>query len=160
MKTTFLTVLVVTTLCILSCKKEERKTYVDCKKPTNDADLTRSLIIGDWEWQYEKFRSRGLGKTIIYTPKTTGYRKSFRFLFSQRVFQYWNDTLVGNLRYEIAPLSSVTSFPADTQQVIVFRNTQTNIRESHVSFRICNDSLYLNYQIESDVKGNDVYSRK
>jgi len=52
-----------------------------------------------------------------------------------------------------------TSYPLDTETVLAFKDYQTGLLSNYVHFKICNDTLILNWQVRSDVAGREIWAK-
>jgi hypothetical protein len=134
---------------------------VSCNSPTNDADLSRELIIGDWKW----IRTHFLQSNVITTPKNALYQVELRFKEDGIVQIYKDGRFVDTSSYEIAIEKKYTSFYGDTlRNVLAIRPTKnfqiTPVLERFVPIRICTDSLYLLYDSYGFHTGDNYFSRK
>jgi hypothetical protein len=143
----------------LSCKKSNL-INVDCSKPTSEINVCKQLIIGNWNWQYDKLIDR-LNHTYFYqTPSTNGINKRINFINSSEAIIYKNDILDKNSTYEITTLDKITNYDNDKGiNVIIFYNKLDGVRYDYSPIQICNDSLTFNYEIISDFKAQTKWSK-
>ena len=130
-------------LLAMACKKDPPlpdPPNVSCDKRTNDVAISKQLIVGTWQWAYSKFRSRFLGTTIITNPQTDSIERSMTFNSDGRLMIYENGVLKQETTYKFRKMSEWSLFPGDSTRYIF------SWKGSDVTWRICNDSLYLPYQ--------------
>lgn len=136
----------------LSCKKEKVEYNVSCKSPTNDINISKSLILGKWIWVSELYRVQLTGQYILKTPQSEGYTKEVIAL-NNRLYFYRNNSFEKKYLYDLVKESEITNYLGDSANVLVFKDYNTNLRTNHVDYRICNDTLILNFQIRSSFAG-------
>jgi hypothetical protein len=145
-------------LCLLSwysCKKE-RIPQIECSSPTSDLAKAQLLIVGNWEWGYERYRDRFTQTVVIKTPQTEGKTRKYDFRKNGSVAIYQNDSFIRNELYEITTLNVVTGSDMDREKtILLFKSQQTAQRTDFAPLQICNDTLTLNYQAYSDTKGQE-----
>ena len=144
----------------ITCKKED-DVFISCQTPTNDISICSKLIVGKWNWSYEKYFNR-ITKTYVYkTPVTESYTKALIFIDNTNAIIYQSNTTNKNLTYEITGFDKITSFSSDHSISIIILYDKTNHQiYDYVPFRICNDTLSLSYQILSDTKGEEKWSKE
>jgi|688.fasta_scaffold911592_2 hypothetical protein len=151
--------LLLCTLSLYSCTKEKIP-QVECINPTSDAVKARLLIVGNWEWVYERYKDRFTQAVIIKTPQTEGKTRRYNFRKNGNVVIYQNDSIVRNELYEVTTLNVVTGADMDSERtILLFKNQQTAQRTDFVPLQICNDTLTLNYQTYSHTKGQEKWHK-
>lgn len=141
-----------------SCKKDKDITYnIPCSNPTNDATISSSLIIGRWKWVSEYFCTRGF-PCVFKTPVTEGYTMDLIF-DNNSLKAYKNGLETEKYQYGFAPEKTYTLYPLDTITVLEFKNFQTGVHSGYVHFKVCNDTLTLNYQVWSDTHGQEKWAK-
>ena len=143
----------------ISCTKGKIP-QVECSNPTSDIAKARLLILGNWEWAYERYRDRFTQTVIIKTPQTEGKTRKYDFRKNGTVVIYQNDTIIRNELYEVTTLNVVTGSNMDSEKtILLFKNQQTTQRTDFAPLQICNDTLTLNYQTYSDTKGQEKWHK-
>ena len=158
MKQLILTASIFLTL-IVSCKKDNGITYnIPCNTPTTDATISSSLIIGKWKWVSE-YRCPFGSTCQLLTPASEGYTKDR--VFDKQNFHtvYKNGLLIGTVKYSFVVEKEITLYPLDNEFVLKLSDSQTGAILNYVHFRICNDTLTLNWQILSDAFGQEKYAK-
>ncbi|MGQ0737522.1 MAG: hypothetical protein ACT4OJ_00525 [Bacteroidota bacterium] len=150
-------ILLISIFLIASCKKDIQYD-VPCNAPTNDITISRQLFIGNWTWVSELYRDRLTGQTILKTPQTEGYTRQLK-VFNSHLEFFKNNSLEGKYLYDFVIESSITNYPDDKTNVLVFKDYNTGIRDNHVHYKICNDTLILNFEIRSHVKGVEKWAK-
>jgi hypothetical protein len=147
-------------LFLFSCKKNDPQYNIPCSAPTNDKNTSSYLLKGKWTWVSEFYREQLTGQYILKTPASEGYTKqrTFRSDLTGDFFQ--NDTAIGMYRYDIVVENIITNFATDTTNVLVFKDFITGNRSNYVHYKICNDTLTLNYQIRSSVTGQEKWVKQ
>ncbi len=141
-------------LILLSCKKNNSQYNISCYTPTNDINISHQLFPGKWTWVSELYRVPLTGQYILRTPATEGYTK--QILVSANTITYFkNNNFAQKYLYEFLVEKSITLYPDDTTNILVFKNFITGERSNYVHYKICNDTLTLNFQIRSDVAGQE-----
>ncbi len=147
---------------INSCKKEESPPVsynIPCSQPIQDSIISKFLFQGNWKWISEYYTVPFTGNVIIKTPATEGYSRNMTI--DAAVIEFFkNDTLEAKFKYNIEKELTVTNYPDDSAYVLVFYDYMTNISTNYVHFKICNDSLRLNFDIRSDIHGRDTWSKQ
>jgi hypothetical protein len=150
---------------IYPCTAVSTETYscattpmVSCQNPTRDSATLRCLIVGMWDWVEEGpvfFNVR-----YVRTPKTEGYSRKMTFRKEGIVEYFKNDTLIYRSPYTIRsfPKEPVSS-PIKFLLSLVTTECTDNSPRSGSFYRICNDSLFLDYSIWSDLVGNQKWRR-
>ncbi|TAE07470.1 MAG: hypothetical protein EAY72_14070 [Bacteroidetes bacterium] len=141
-----------------ACKKNQISYDVPCDRPTNDITISRSIIIGTWEWVSELRQGRATGLTLI-TPQTEGYTRQLH-VDTEKLEFFRNDTMVEKYRYDFVVMSSLTNFYGDSVNVLTFLQFDTGLRQNRTYFKICNDTLELHYQMYSSIGGLEKWKKK
>jgi hypothetical protein len=126
---------------------------ISCQNPTRDSATLRCLIVGTWDWVIE-------GPAFFYrkirTPLTEGYTRKMTFRKDGIVEHFKNDTLIYRSSYIIHSIPT-----APIKFFLSVQNNDCNDKSAHDGsfYRICNDSLYLDYAVWSDLVGNEKWRR-
>lgn len=128
------------------------KIDVPCNVPSSEINASKTLIIGNWTWVSELYREQLTGQNILKTPQSEGYTRTLK-VNSERLTIYKNNIFEQNYRYEFVIESSITNFSGDSLNVLVFNDFTTGVRSNHTHYKICNDTLTLNFQIRSSFAG-------
>ena len=142
-----------------SCKKDKDITYnIPCNTPTTDATISSSLIIGKWKWVSEYYCGLGV-PCVLKTPVSEGYTKER--IFDNQNFDrfYKNSVLIGTVKYSFVVEKELTLYPLDNETVLKLSDSQTGALLNYVHFKICNDTLTLNWQIRSDFAGQEKWAK-
>lgn len=154
---TFLTTIFL--ILFTSCKKDKDITYnIPCNTPTNDATISSSLIIGKWKWVSEYYCGRGV-PCVLKTPISEGYTKER--IFDNQNFDrfYKSGVLIGTVKYSFVVEKELTFYHLDNETVLKFLDSQTGALLNYVHFKICNDTLTLNWQVRSDYTGQEKWAK-
>jgi hypothetical protein len=143
-------------LLVFACRKTPD---VNCDKPTNEMTASRKLIKGTWIWKSERVYIRALQKILIKTPETEGYTRQIVFQDSTITF-YKNDSLFDAYVYSIDFEYKGSLYALDSTPVLLLRKANSIHYTNYVHHKICPDSLFLNWSIRSDIKGNEVWYKK
>jgi len=150
--------LIIFLFLFISCKKDEIQYDVSCNAPTSDITISKSLIVGNWVWISELYRDQMSGQYILKTPQTEGYTR--HLTVSKDILQFYkNNAFEQKYRFEFVVESSITNYPDDSLNVLVFKDYNTGIRANHTHFKICNDTLTLNFQVLSSFKGIEKWAK-
>ena len=142
-----------------SCEKNNLTHDVSCDIPTNEKIASKFLIIGNWNWVSELYWSQREGRLILLTPETEGYTR--KLIVNSREFEFRKDNMIeSKFLYDFIQESEVTTINTDSSTVLVFKNINTGAYSNYVHFRICNDTLTLNFQVRSDFKGQEKWARR
>lgn len=144
--------LIILILLISSCKKDDISYNVPCSTPTNDIIISRQLLLGNWIWVSELYREQLSGQLVLKTPQTEGYTKQLTVYDSLLEF-FKNNSFEQKYLYDFVIEKSITNYPDDTTNVLVFKDFTTGQRSNYVHYKICNDTLTLNFQIRSSFAG-------
>jgi len=137
-----------------SCKKENPHYNISCDKPSNNISISKHLIVGKWTWVSELYRQQANGQYILKTPQTEGFTKELSASYS--IIEYFkNGIFEQKYHYEFIMEKSITNYPDDTANVLVFKDFITGQRSNYVHYEICNDTLTLNFQVRSDLIGQE-----
>lgn len=142
----------------MSCKKEKIKYDVPCNNPTSDITVSKSLIVGKWEWVSELYRVQFTNQYIPKTPQSEGYTRLL-IVYPDRIEFFKNNSFEQKYRYDFVIESTITNYYGDSLNVLVFKDFDIGQRSSHTNFNICNDTLVLNFQIISDIKGQEKWEK-
>ncbi len=141
-----------------SCKKDIPN--IDCSSPTADKEICKQILVGKWNWSYERFYDRINQTYILKTPASEGYTRQIDFKKNGKASFFMNSIFEKERKYEVSTLDVVTGFPSDnTITTLIFYNIQNGSREDYVPLKICTDSLILNYNILSDTKGQQKWAK-
>ncbi len=152
-------IIIIFPVLIIACRKNKIHYNITCNNPTNDINISRELIIGKWTWVSELYREQLTGQYILKTPATEGYTKQRTFEKNLTGDFFKNNVSVGLYRYEIVTENTITNFPDDTTNVLVFKDYTTGQRSNYVHYKICNDTLTLNFQIRSGLAGQEKWAK-
>jgi hypothetical protein len=141
-------------LFILSCKKDN-KPDVPCTAPTNERQSSLKLLEGHWIFAFERYGDQFSGQEIIKTPATLGYTKERSFNKNYTEEFFINSGSQGLSYYDIVVESSISGYPDDSGNVLVFKSFSTGNLINYVHYKICNDTLTLNYQLTSSFAGQE-----
>ncbi|MBL7702788.1 MAG: hypothetical protein JNM14_11080 [Ferruginibacter sp.] len=144
---------------LTSCKKDKTVTYnIPCNTPTSDATISSSLIVGKWKWVSE-YRCPFGAPCSLLTPVSEGYTKD-RVFDKQGIHTFYkNGVLLNTIRYSFVLEKEITLYPLDNETVLKLTDAQTGAYLNYVHFRICNDTLTLNWQIRSDAVGQEKWAK-
>ena len=98
------------------------------------------------------------GQLILKTPQTEGYTRTLN-INNERLAFYKNNSFVDNYRYDFVIESSITNYYDDSSNVLVFKNYNTGVRTNHTHYKICNDTLTLNFQVLSSFAGIEKWAK-
>lgn len=150
--------LIILIFLLSACKKDKVHYDISCDKPSNDISISSQLIIGSWTWVSELYRQQSNGQYILKTPQTEGYTR--KLTASNSTIEYFkNNTFEQKYRYEFVIEKSITNYPDDTTNVLVFKDFVTGQRSNYVHYKICNDTLTLNFQFRSDLIGQEKWAK-
>lgn len=150
--------LIITIFLITACRKDEIKYNVPCNDPTSDIPTSKSLVLGKWEWVSELYRVQFTNQYILKTPQSEGYTRQL-YAYPDRLEFFKNNSFEQKYRYDFVVESSITNYFGDSLNVLVFKDFNTGQRTNHTHFEICNDTLILNFQILSSVKGQEKWAK-
>ena len=142
-------------MLLIACNKVPD---VSCDSPTNDAALSRKLILGTWRLHRIQF-SLDTSYTW-YPPKKEMIDVKFK---EDGILEYYVDNkLINSCKYDIDIMKKYTLYFADTtRNVLSIDKRGMNGLEGLVPIRICSDSLYLPYEsFRYDGIGDCYYYRK
>lgn len=151
--------LIISIFLLLSCSKDKTKYDVPCNTPTNNISISKQLIIGNWTWVSEYYVQPFTGNIFFKTPVSEGYTRQLNTNSSIIEF-YKNNSVEQKYFYEFAIEKSITNYSLDTTNVLVFKDFITGQRSNYVHYKICNDTLTLNFQIRSDLNGQEKWAKK
>ena len=146
-------------LILQSCKKEKAEFNVPCNTPTSDKLPSKSLIRGDWIWVSELYWDQRENQLILKTPQTEGYTRNLVATSRELEFRK-NSVFESRYLYDFVEESSITTVSTDTSNVLIFKDINTGVYSNYVHFKICNDTLILNFQVISDFKGQEKWARR
>jgi hypothetical protein len=135
---------------------------VSCNSPTNDADLSRELICGNWRW----VKTRSLSNGILITPDDVGYQFVLSFTDNGILKKYIDGNLSDTTNYEIAIEKKYTTFYGDTTRNVLAIGRPLGLGnplpliQHIVPIRICSDSLYLLYESYRYHEGDSYFVRQ
>jgi hypothetical protein len=141
------------------CTLVSKETYgcattlsVSCQNPSNDSATLRCLIVGtwDWVWQGGTFRNE-----VIKTPQSTGIKRKMTFRKDGIVEHFKNDTLIVRSPYSIWQVISLKRYILQLKT----NDCTDKSAEGGSFYRICNDTLYLDYAIGSDIVGDQKWAK-
>ena len=150
--------LVISFFLFLSCKKDHSRFNVPCNAPTSDIQISKELIIGRWEWVSELYSVPFSGQLFLKTPQTEGYTRKL-VAYSNRLEFFRNNSFEQKFKYDLVMESTITNYVGDSSSVLVFKDFDTGVRTNHTHFKICNDTLTLNFQILSSFKGIEKWAK-
>lgn len=150
--------LIILFFLFFSCKKEALQYNVPCNLPTYNIDASKALVIGKWEWASELYRVPFTTQYILKTPQSEGYTRQLTAYRDVLEF-YKNNTFEQKFLYDFVVESSITNYPDDSLGVLVFKDYNSGIRTNYTHFKICNDTLILNFQVRSETKGIDKWAK-
>jgi len=142
-----------------TCKKENINYQISCDKPSNEIDISKNLFQGKWVWVSEYYVQPFTSNVFYKTPTTEGYTKQLLVYDNSILEFYKNDTASQKYKYDFVQEKSITNYTYDTTNVLVFKDFLTGIRSKYVHYKICNDTLTLNYQITTDYIGQQKWSK-
>lgn len=127
-------------MLLIACSKVPD---VSCDSPTNDAALSRKLILGTW--RLHRIQT-ALDTTATWYPPKKGMI-DVKFKEDGTLEYYVDNKLVNSTKYDIDIMKKYTLYYADTTRNVLSIDKQgmTGL-ESLVPIRICSDSLYLRYE--------------
>jgi hypothetical protein len=151
--------LIIVALFFVSCQKE-KISAVDCSQPTAEIEICKKIIIGKWNWSYERYYSRANQAFIIKTPTTEGYSKEIEFKKSGNAYFYKNSFFDVEVNYSVTTLDIVSGSTFDKSiTTIIFYDKNSGNRIDFAPIKICSDSLTLNYDFYLDTKGNEKWAK-
>ncbi|HYH16246.1 MAG TPA: hypothetical protein VD794_13550 [Flavisolibacter sp.] len=123
-----------------ACKKEKEKDpiTISCNKRTNKLEEVKQLIAGRYEWAYTN--ERGRVREATHTPASTGSTHRYVFDKGGTVKYYENDQLIWERSYEVDYDLRITSYPLDSNAVVIIRDKATQVRQDYFWAYLCNDS--------------------
>lgn len=144
--------LIILLFLILSCKKDEIQYNIPCNSPTSNIKISKELIVGKWVWVSELYRDQLTGQYILKTPTSEGYTR--QLIATKSSLEYSkNISFEQKYHYDFVVESTITNFPDDSLSVLVFKDYSTGVRTNYTHFKICNDTLTLNFQVRSSFAG-------
>lgn len=144
--------LIILLFLIFSCNKEEIQYNIPCNSPTSDIKISKELIVGKWMWVSELYRDQMTGQYILKTPQSEGYTRQLSANKNNLDF-FKNNATEQKYLYDFVVESTITNYSGDSLNVLVFKDFNTGVRSNHTHFKICNDTLTLNFQIRSSFAG-------
>ncbi|MFZ6025869.1 MAG: hypothetical protein ACOYVG_15610 [Bacteroidota bacterium] len=144
--------LIILIFLLASCKKDKVQYNIPCISPTNNIKISENLILGKWIWVSEYYVQPFTGNIFLKTPQSEGYTRQLN-VYSDMLEFFKNNSFEQRYRYEFVIENSITNYPDDTTNVLVFKDYSTGQRSNYVHYKICNDTLTLNFQIRSDAVG-------
>lgn len=130
-----------------------------CSTPTNNKEISLQLLQGSWNWHSEEYLSPINGQYTLKTPISEGYSKQLVFKNSTELEFFKNNISLSKYLYEISQEFLITRFPGDKSNVLVFNVYPSGIYADYVHFKVCNDTLILNFQITTDLKGKEKWAK-
>lgn len=120
---------------------------VSCQNPTSDSAILRCLIVGTWNWVWEGETFRN---NVIKTPQSTGNRVKMTFRKDGISEHFRNDTLILKSPYSIWQVTSIKRY------ILQFKTDECTDKSPRLGsfYRVCGDSLFLDYSIGSDIVGD------
>ena len=97
------------------------------------------LMQGTYTWAYTRVYYQGTAP-FFETPSSTGKNYKYYFDGNGNVNYYENSQLTSNDIYEIDYEFKLTTFPSDSNTIIIIKDRQTGIRKSFFRPWLCNDS--------------------
>ena len=143
---------------IISCNKDEIQYNVPCNSPTSDIKVSKELIVGKWMWVSELYRDQMSGQYILKTPQSEGYTRQLNATKNNLEF-FKNNAVDQKYLYDFVVESTITNYSGDSLNVLVFKDVTTGVRTNHTHFKICNDTLTLNFQVLSSFKGIEKWAK-
>lgn len=135
----FTLIFVLFTAFFASCKKDEIKYNVSCSSPTNDQQISRSLIKGQWQWVSSLYTVWGIVKPLK-TPLTENYTRQLKIINNTDLEFHKNYTFEKGYHYDINQRKLYSNEAADTDIVLIYIKT---VPVGTNDFKVCNDSLFL-----------------
>ena len=135
-------------LSLMACKKTPS---VDCNSPTSDSTLAKELLIGEWRLERTFIAARGIGKVSKTRDQLPYVILNFR---NDLTFQcFIADTLSCKGKFEFAKDGNT--------DLLIFKDFDLLFIDGVAPFRICSDSLYLNFNsYMSDIVPDQVWNKK
>jgi hypothetical protein len=103
----------------------------------SNGDITNPKNISYWT-----IGARVSGDNILKTPQTEGYTKQQTVSNSTLVY-FKNNIVEQKYRYESVIEKSITNYPSDSTNVLVFKDYSTGLRTNYVGF-VQNDLARMN----------------
>lgn len=150
---------------LASCKKEETVVkepvpFVSCTQPTLNISLCKKLIIGKWNWNYEKRYDRVTQSFIFKNPVSENYTRNIEFIDSSYALLYKNSSIERTVKYSVTTFGAVSGYLPDTTITALFLYTiDNNSIFDYAPLKICTDSLILNYSLYTDTRGIETWNR-
>ncbi len=149
----------------LSCRKTSTSSgvlqipYFNCSNSTNEINTSKNLIKGTWHWSSETVLRRGQPKSEVITPSTECYSKDM-VITDNSISFYKNEKIISTSIYDIDLERKLSLYEQDTTPMLLFRYKDTQNYENGVYFKLCTDSLFLDWSIRSDIKGREIWYKK
>lgn len=157
--------LIIVAIISASCKKEETVLkepipLVSCSTATTDIETCKKLIIGSWNWSYEKVYYRAYPYLVIKTPTTESYTRQMEFKNNSIASIYSNSIFQKQVKYSVTTLDKVSNYATDSLiTTLIFYDLQTGLRVDFAPISGCTDSLTLYYNFYSETKGLEKWNR-
>ena len=147
-------------LLAMACKKD--LPYVNCNSPINDLALAQKLIVGNWQWEEEYFRTRGFDP-VTYTRQNTTRNWRMHFSEDNKVQLFSDNALLEEIEYKMRPTKDLYPSRTDDLSTRLWMSSAKDsfyFRTSWIRFNICNDTLYLDLNADYDGRGRDKWSKQ
>ncbi len=142
-------------LFFISCTKDKVKYNVPCNVPTNEKEISINLFQGNWSWVSELYQSQINGQYFLKTPTTEGYSRQLIFRSLTELEFFKNNISTTRYLYSVDRESTITLFSGDIKNVLIFKEYPSGIYYDYVHFQVCNDTLVMNFQITTSIKGKE-----
>ncbi|MEY4905275.1 MAG: hypothetical protein RLZZ292_3090 [Bacteroidota bacterium] len=128
-----------------------------CKDATNKISISKKWIKGTWHWSSETTFFTESPK--VKTPQTEQYNETL-VLEDSIISLYRNGNLLSTRQYALDLERELTNYASDTMPVLLFRYKNNQNYESCVSYKVCKDTLFLDWSVRSDLAGREVWYKK
>ena len=152
------TIFIISLLTFLySCKKDTvTVSYPDCSKKTNEINLVKGLIAGNYDWVKTYMYHFTFRDTL--TPQNQGYTLQYQFDKNGTVSFYKNNQIQWTNNYEVDYEFKVSTYPLDSNTIVIIKDKQTGQRTQFFRPYLCNDSAYF-YNPYSSITVVNFYKR-
>jgi hypothetical protein len=136
-------------LSLMGCSKTPK---IDCDPPTNDLEICKKLIIGEWQLERTSIVYRGVG-IVIKTKKD--YPKTVLIVNENMTYRYYeNDKLMNEDNYSFYIKDQFNIY-----NLINFKNGP-NLLFDLGPINLCSDSLFFNpNDYQSHITPNSVWHK-
>lgn len=146
---------------VAACGKEEHEyePIPRCPDLTSNIDTIKKYIPGTWKWA-EEVRYDRIAGIRYFTPNSPGWHHVSVKLYGDTAQFFVNNKIDSARQFKIQRLLEITNFNSDSTPVLVYYNFHNGVRRSSVPIWICKDQLIMQYQLFSDIAGDQLWIRK